>query len=128
MRAFEISLFVGCVCAAAVLLEFMLGSAFGATYFPSAYNMVSGYNLNAVASFPTSPTPVDYFFLLVTLAINSIVWSGMVILTFITLAPWLMTNFHFPWYMAVPIHVGAWFLFVIALAQIWRGTSIDIMR
>jgi len=128
MRAFEIALFVACVVAASVFLPNLVGDSFGGSYFPSGYSLISGYNIDALSNFPANPSPVDYFFLMITIIINSIVWSMQVLLTFVTLAPWLMTNFGFPWWLAIPIQVGSWYLFVIAIVQIWRAVSIDIMR
>jgi hypothetical protein len=128
MRAYELALLVACITAATVFLPELVGTAFGGSFAPSGYNYISGYNIANTLNLPMNPTPIDYFFLMVNMIILALTWFFQLLMALITLAPWLMNVFHFPWWLAVPIHVGVWFLIVIAAVQMWRAISIDVMR
>ncbi len=128
MRAFELALFVACICVGTVFLPNLVGDSFGGQYTPSGYAFISGYTIGNVMNLPMNPTPVDYFFLMVNMIILALTWFFQLLMAFVLMAPWLISVFHFPWWLAISIHVGAWFLLVIAAVQMWRAISIDIMR
>ena len=126
MRAFEIAMFLVMVAAGLTVVAAL--DIFPNDAAPVDTSMFGGYTVTELNQFPTNPSIVDYFFLMVFLIINSIKWALTVLLTVVIFFPYLMTALHIPQAVAIPLNAGIWFVFVIAIVQIWRGQSIDIMR
>lgn len=126
MRAFEIALFLVMVTAGFTIITSL--GIFSTDAVPVDSGMFSGYTVNSLSQFPKDPSPVDYFFLMVTLIVLSIKWALTVLLSIVIFYPYLMTALGIPAALAIPLEAGLWFVFVIAIVQIWRSQSVDIMR
>jgi hypothetical protein len=126
MRAFEIALFLVMIAAGFTIISSL--EIFPADVVPVPAGMFAPYTVTELSKFPTSPGLIDYFFLMVTLIVNSILWAMTVLLTIVIFYPFLMSVLGIPAALAIPLNAGVWFVFVIAIVQIWRSQSIDIMR
>lgn len=126
MRAFEIAFFLVMVAAGFSIISSL--QIFPADVVPVQESMFAPYSVNVLENFPASPGIIDYFFLMVTIVVNSIRWAMTVLLTILIFYPYLMQVLGIPAALAIPLNVGIWFVFVIAIVQIWRSQSIDIMR
>lgn len=126
MRAFEIALFLVMITAGFTIISGL--GIFPSDAVPVDEDMFGEYEVSNLENFSGSPGLVDYFFLMVTIIVMSIRWAIMVILSITIFFPWLMYYLGVPAPLAIALNAGVWFVFVIAIVQIWRSQSIDIMR
>lgn len=126
MRAYEIALFIVMVAAGFGIISSL--DIFPADAIPIDSSLFTPYTVSALSNFPTHPSLVDYFFLMVTLIVNTIMWAMTILLTITIFYPYLSTVLGIPEALSIPLNAGIWFVFVIAIVQVWRSQSIDIMR
>lgn len=126
MRAFEVALFLVMITAGFTIVSSL--GIFSSEVVPVDESMFGGYTVDSLSQFPRDPSPVDYFFLMVTLIVLSIKWALTVLLSIVIFFPYLMAVLGIPAALAIPLNAGLWFIVVIAIVQIWRSQSVDIMR
>lgn len=126
MRAFEIALFLVMITAGFTIISSL--GIFPVNVVPVPESMFGSYTVDSLSQFPTNPSPIDYFFLMVILIVDSIKWALTVLLSITVFYPFLMVALGIPAALAIPLNAGVWFVVVIAIVQIWRAISVDIMR
>lgn len=140
MRAFEITLFLLLIPAAMGLVNAMGIFGIGDPFTPDMYRYqnMTGTNVEANAragvlglgawEMPAQPTFFDYVMFTVTMAWQFIFWAIRIVTAVVWLYPMLVTAFQVPWQLAIPLQIGIWVIWVVAIIQIKHAVSLDGLR